>query len=116
MELISEPCKPCISTLPYKRLFVTGREIVMQKCYEFFGVDKEYVMKINRKRRRVLIRQMCMYACVIYTNYSLADIGEYFNKKDHTTVIHAKKTIDDLCFSDELVKQEFEELKKYIQK
>ena len=80
----------------------------------FFGVSKEYVVKRDRKRERIQIRQMSMYACCIFTNNSLKEVGQHFGGYDHTTIIHAKNTINDLCDTDEDIKDTFANLKDFI--
>tara|TARA_R110000782_G_scaffold101802_2_gene188708 strand:+ start:760 stop:1191 length:432 start_codon:yes stop_codon:yes gene_type:complete len=65
--------------------------------------------KVNRIRGNVKIRQMYFYLCKKLTNDSLKEIGKVknggklFQLYDHTTVIHAVKTHDDLieCYKAE---------------
>jgi len=50
----------------------------------------------SRKRSRsiALPRQVCMYLARSLTNHSLGEIGGYFGGRDHTTVLHANRTIE----------------------
>jgi chromosomal replication initiator protein len=52
----------------------------------------------SRKRSRsiALPRQICMFLARSLTRHSLEDIGGYFGGRDHTTVLHANKTINSL--------------------
>ena len=45
-------------------------------------------------------RQLAMFLCKTLTSYSYPEIGKAFGGKDHTTVIHAVKKIDELKESD----------------
>lgn len=53
----------------------------------------------SRKRSRsiALPRQICMFLARNLTEHSLEEIGGYFGGRDHTTVLHANKTVDNLC-------------------
>jgi chromosomal replication initiator protein len=50
----------------------------------------------SRKRSRSIAfpRQICMYLARNLTRHSLEEIGGYFGGRDHTTVLHANRTID----------------------
>jgi len=52
-----------------------------------------------RKREVVLPRQVLMYMLKKNTSMTLKQIG-YLFQKDHTTVIHAMQTVDDLCIEE----------------
>jgi chromosomal replication initiator protein len=55
------------------------------------------VTDLQSKRRQKSIarpRQVCMYLARRHTRYSLEEIGGYFGGRDHTTVMHAVKTIE----------------------
>ena len=62
-------------------------------------VSRHYNIKVNEMKsaRKIktftLPRQIAMYLCREYTNSSFPRIGEEFGRKDHSTVIHAVKTI-----------------------
>jgi chromosomal replication initiator protein len=60
-------------------------------------------------------RQLAMYLSKILTPKSLADIGRKFGKKDHTTVIHAVKKIEELCENDREFMEEVDLLTKILQ-
>ena len=48
-------------------------------------------------RKVVRPRQIAMYLAKLLTTKSLLDIGANFGKKDHTTVMHAIKKVEELC-------------------
>jgi hypothetical protein len=68
--------------------------------------EKEECFVKSRKRELVFTRQLCMYFSCSMTNASLAKIGEYIGGKDHATVLHAKKTINNLIDTDRNVRKQ----------
>jgi chromosomal replication initiator protein len=52
-------------------------------------------MEKSRKSSQSMPRQVAMYlANYLIPQLSLKEIAEYYNRKDHTTVLHAKKMIE----------------------
>ena len=66
---------------------------VVQKHY-FYGLTE--LLSKNRTKDISLARQITMYLMKQVTNKSLREIGEFLNRKDHTTIAHAIGRIDDL--------------------
>ena len=58
-----------------------------------------------RKREAVFARQLAMVLIDGYTRLSLKQIGREFGGRDHSTVIHSKQTIRDLCQTDKQIKK-----------
>lgn len=60
--------------------------------------DIPQIEMVSQRRARVVARprQIAMYLCRMLTTHSLPTIGHYFGGRDHTTVMHAIRTIDDL--------------------
>jgi chromosomal replication initiator protein len=59
-------------------------------------------------------RQIAMYLAKKLTTRSLPEIGRKFANRDHTTVIHAVKTIDKLLKNDEQMRKNVEEIKSIV--
>jgi chromosomal replication initiator protein len=55
-----------------------------------------------------------MYLAKKYTTNSLPDIGRKFSNRDHTTVIHAVKKIDELIKNDNEIKHSITEIIKIL--
>jgi chromosomal replication initiator protein len=55
-----------------------------------------------------------MYLAKQLTTNSLPDIGRKFSNRDHTTVIHAVKKIEELMKKDNEIKQNVIEIKKRL--
>lgn len=60
---------------------------------EQLNLEPELLVSRSRKREVVLARQLAMFLSKKYTSHSLAHIGVMVGKRDHTTVMHACKAI-----------------------
>jgi chromosomal replication initiator protein len=78
--------------------------LIQQLTAETFGVSIEDLLSPKRTAELAQARQIAMYVARNKTEESLQQIGYCFNKKDHTTVIHACRKIEDLVKSDSRVK------------
>lgn len=74
--------------------------LIQQLVSETFGFSIEELLSQNRTADLALARQVAMYLARNKTEESLQQIGYAFNKKDHTTVIHACKKVDELIKTD----------------
>ena len=69
-------------------------ERIMEVVSEEFGIPREHIVGKSRKREVVLARQTVMHFAKLLTHQSLKSIGAYFAGRDHSTVIHALRTIE----------------------
>ncbi|MEC9392191.1 MAG: helix-turn-helix domain-containing protein, partial [Pseudomonadota bacterium] len=60
-------------------------------------------------------RQIAMYLSKILTTRSLPEIGRKFGGRDHTTVIHAVKKVEDLRVNDIAIDEEVEVLRRSLE-
>ncbi len=82
---------------------------------EYYGVEENKVREKNRKKEVVLARQVAMYLSKKLTNSSLKTIGLHFGGRDHSTVIHAQNTIEELINTNPNVKEEVTSLRNKIE-
>ncbi len=70
----------------------------------------------SKKRTRALARprQMAMALAKDITNLSLPDIGEAFGGRDHTTVLHACRKMQELCETDNTIQRDFQALQQIL--
>ena len=66
--------------------------------------------KLSYRRWFAFPRQVAMYLCREMTDSSLPQIGEYFGGRDHTTVLHAYKTIEEAQKNDRKLNASIQEL------
>lgn len=99
----------------------TGRQInisidfITKIVCEFYHVDENKVREKNRKKEVVVARQAAMYLSKIMTRSSLKTIGLHFGGRDHSTVIHAQNTIENLIESDITFRETIETIKNKIE-
>ncbi len=76
-------------------------QTIISVVTEFYGVKVTDLQSKRRQRSIALPRQLCMYLARRNTRFSLEEIGGYFGGRDHTTVMHAVRTIDDRLKADQ---------------
>ena len=72
---------------------------------DYFQMDTETLRSKTRKRNIVQARQLAMFFAKKYTKASLASIGSQIGDRDHATVLHACKTVDNLLETDKEFKK-----------
>ena len=72
------------------------------------------MLSARRSRALARPRQIAMYLAKQHTTNSLPDIGRKFSNRDHTTVIHAVKKIDELVKNDNEIKHSITEIIKRL--
>jgi chromosomal replication initiator protein len=77
---------------------------------EYFNVRLQDLLSKRRVRSLARPRQVAMTLAKELTEHSLPEIGEAFGGRDHTTVMHACKTIHKLIETDPRMRQDFEQL------
>jgi chromosomal replication initiator protein len=82
----------------------TAREIsidyIQKVVCDYFDIPIELMKSKTRKREIVQARQLAMYFSKQLTKNSLANIGLHCGNKDHATVLHACKTVNNLIDTD----------------
>jgi chromosomal replication initiator protein len=89
-------------------------EYIQKLVSDYYGISIEQIKSKTRKREIVQARQISMYFAKQLTKASLKNIGMYFGGRDHSTVIHACQTVNDLIDTDKKFKSDVEELSKRI--
>jgi len=77
---------------------------IIEAVTEHFGVRLSDLQGKRRSRSIAFPRQVCMFLARDLTGHSLEEIGGHFGGRDHTTVLHAYRTVDRLCDMDESVR------------
>ena len=93
----------------------TTIEAITKIVCEHLGVAENKIRDKTRKKEIALARQMAMYLAKELTPFSLKTIGLHFGGRDHSTVIHAYKSIEDLKISDNSISNLLDELKDKIE-
>ena len=94
----------------------TKREVsidyIQKVVSDYFQMDVSTLQSKTRKRHIVQARQLAMFFAKKYTKASLASIGSQIGKRDHATVLHACKTVDNLAETDKQFRKYIEDLNK----
>lgn len=90
-------------------------DYIQKVVSDYFQIEVNAIQSKTRKREIVQARQLAMYFSKKYTKSSLASIGSQLGKRDHATVLHACKTVDNLFSTDKTFKKYVEDLtKKFV--
>lgn len=81
---------------------------------DYFKLDVDTLCSKSRKRHIVQARQLAMFFAKKYTKSSLANIGSQIGDRDHATVLHACKTVDNLLETDKEFKAYHDEINKKL--
>lgn len=72
------------------------KQIILKNVIEELGFSEAEIRGKKRTQKLALARQTSMYLIRTMLNLSLAEIGEFFGGKDHSTVIHAIEKVEGL--------------------
>ncbi len=89
-------------------------EYIQKLVCDYFTIPVEQVKSKTRKREIVQARQISMFYAKDLTKSSLKTIGMHFGGRDHSTVIHACQTVNDLMETDKKFKADIDEIGKRI--
>ena len=78
---------------------------IQQIIAEYFNLNIESLHSKTRKRNVVQARQLAMFFSKKYTKNSLSTIGSQIGQRDHATVLHACKTVENLIETDRAFKK-----------
>lgn len=107
-------CSPCNSHgLEVKVFKQAGMEEIVDAACVYLGIRPVVMFGKGRVRVNVEKRYMVMSYLSHTMNMRLVDIGKFF-KKDHTTVIHGKKLVANLCATDQRFNEQYNALTKYL--
>tara|TARA_R110002096_G_scaffold436105_1_gene668126 strand:+ start:142688 stop:144118 length:1431 start_codon:yes stop_codon:yes gene_type:complete len=90
---------------------VTADEIQRQVA-DYYNIKLADLLSARRARAVARPRQVAMYLCKHLTSKSLPSIGRKFGGRDHTTVMHAVKRIDELRQTDSVLDEDILHLER----
>ncbi|MEE9463513.1 MAG: chromosomal replication initiator protein DnaA [Bacteroidales bacterium] len=96
----------------------TKREIsidyIQKVVCNYFNIPLDHIQSKTRKREIVQARQVAMFFSKSLTKASLATIGTQIGGKDHATVLHACKTVNNLIETDKRFRIQIDEIEKKL--
>ena len=87
---------------------------IQKTIAEYYGIRVSDLKGKRRNRQIARPRQVAMALAKELTSMSLPDIGDAFGGRDHTTVIHACKKVDELTRTDSKIEEDYNSLQKIL--
>ena len=113
-EINLELAKQTLKNIVHDIETEVGIDFIQKMVAEYFKVKPDDLKDKIRKKEIVIARQVAMYFSKEYTNHSLKSIGYHFGGRDHSTVIHAVQSVNDMMDTNSSFKSSIEELKKKL--
>ncbi len=90
-------------------------EEIQRRVAQYYNIRLADMLSPRRARTVARPRQIAMYLSKQLTTRSLPEIGRKFGGRDHTTVIHAVRRIDELCREDSGMEEDVDLLKRMLE-
>lgn len=87
---------------------------ILRTTAEYYKIKVADLLSKRRNRSVARPRQMAMTLCKELTNHSLPEIGDAFGGRDHTTVLHACRTIIKMREDDTDILEDFNNLMRIL--
>ncbi len=113
-EITIELAKEMIDKLIKNTKREVSIDYIQKVVCGYFEIPVDSIQTKTRKREIVQARQVAMYFSKNLTKASLATIGSQIGGKDHATVLHACKTVNNLLETDKLFKGQIDEIEKKL--
>lgn len=94
LSLAEEALKDMIET--HKEI---SPQLIMDLVAEHFNITVADILSKKKNKEIAVPRQICMYLCKTYTDYSFQAIGNLMGKRDHSTVLHGHNKIHEIMTS-----------------
>jgi chromosomal replication initiator protein len=87
---------------------------IQKTCADYWGMKQSDLLSERRSRAIARPRQAAMWLTKQLTTRSLPDIGRRFGGRDHTTVLHAVRRIEELKLTDAQLARDLEQLTRKL--
>jgi chromosomal replication initiator protein len=112
LEMAEREMRDLIRPAEPKRVRIEDIQRIVARQY---NVSRADLLSSRRTANVVRPRQVAMYLAKVLTLRSLPEIGRRFGGRDHTTVLHAVRKIENLANKDTSLAEEIEALKRQLQ-
>jgi chromosomal replication initiator protein len=119
-DLVNKPVTPAIAQRELKDIFADPKQgnLSMEIILRIVAEDRHLTPSDLKGKKRsagiVRPRQIAMYLCRELTEHSLTEIGQVFGDRDHSTVLHSCRIIEEESRSDTNLYSTLERLKRTI--
>ncbi len=107
--------KRTVKEIATNRKFSISIESITKCVCDFLAVDENKIRDKTRKKEIVLARQVAMYLSNQMTKSSLKSIGLHFGGRDHSTVIHSCRSIEEGILLDKNLKETVDSIRTKIE-
>ena len=111
--LTTTDCKNILKDV-FSQIKVITVDKIQNVVSNFFNIPLSEMLSQRRSRPLARPRQIAMFLAKKMTSRSLPEIGRRFANRDHTTVIHAVKTITRLSEQDDEMKKNINQIKSIL--
>lgn len=87
---------------------------IQKTVASYYKIRMSELLSAKRNRSLARPRQLAMSLAKELTSHSLPEIGDAFGGRDHTTVLHACKKINELCLTDNKIKEDLINLRRAL--
>ena len=113
-EVDLELAKQILKNLVHDIETEVGIDYIQKTISEYYRLPLQDLVARSRKKEIVIARQVAMYFAKEYTNHSLKSIGYHFGGRDHSTVIHAVQSVNDMIDTNTNFRNSIEDLRKKL--
>lgn len=106
-----EAIKDIVSPIENKKITPS---IVLEKVSSYYNVSMDDILSKKRNQEIVTPRHVVMYLCNEVTDSNIVSIGKFLGNRDHSTVLHGIKKIENDLNSDEILLNSIENIKKLL--
>lgn len=92
--LTLEMAEKAINDIVSQKEKVVSADVIQEVVAKYFNINPKDLKGSKRSNDLAYPRQIAMYLCRDIAQMQFSKIGEYFGKRDHTTVMHACRKID----------------------
>ena len=95
--------------------YIPSPSVIISYICKYFSVEEDVLRGQRRGRNEVNARQIAMYQIRRMTNLSLKEIGKEFEGRDHTTVMHAVRKVEELIVEDQSLAENVDSLRRSLE-
>jgi chromosomal replication initiator protein len=100
-----------VATSEQKRITI---QQILDVVTKYYNVRLSDLQSKKRHKSIAFPRQVCMFLARRHTQYSLEELGGYFGGRDHTTVLHAIRTVDEDAKADSRIADQLTQLETQL--
>lgn len=114
-EVNIENIHPIIEDFIVKQQYQSlNPDMIIKNVAKYFRISISEIKSKSRKKELVLARNIAIFLVKTNTSLSLTEIGKFFSKRDHATILYSFNKIQELQNLDLTLKYEIEKISEYI--